>query len=58
MKIRQLYAKKGITKNRTSLLSEGSVFVWRSVAECVLLPFLGIFLLFTFYLADILMIIN
>ena len=32
-KIRQLYAKRGKTKNRTSLLSESSVFIWRSVAD-------------------------
>ena len=41
-KICQLYAKMGKSKNRTSLLSESSVFMWRSVAECNLLPFLGI----------------
>ena len=32
-KIRQLYAKRGLTKNRTSLLSESSVFIVRSVAD-------------------------
>jgi len=31
-KICQLYAKTGLTKNRTSLLSESSVFIVRSVA--------------------------
>jgi hypothetical protein len=32
-KTRQLYAKRGKIKNRTSLLSESSIFIWRSVAE-------------------------
>jgi len=55
-KICLLYAKKGETKNRTLLLLKCSVFIWRSVAECILLPFLGFFLLFAFYRADIVMI--
>jgi len=32
-KICQLYAKRGKSKNRTPLLSECSVFIWRSVAD-------------------------
>jgi hypothetical protein len=32
-RIRQLYAKRGKTKNRTPLLSRNSVFIWRSVAD-------------------------